>query len=212
MISCTLRLHCALGRQQQVLDHLLRDRRPALRRAPAQHVGDERARHAPVVDAAVLEVVGVLGGDHRLDEQLRDRANRERRSASPSRARRSGRCCDRGCASPAWAGTRPAGSDSAAWDRCRSRRTGRRHRRRRRTRRPCPAWIARMQVRAATRGRSPRPLPRRSGRAHHPLRARRRRLAATRADRDRRAMDQQPSRAVYPRIPGVQETSGRRTR
>ena len=104
-----LALHRALGREQQGLDHLLRDRRAALRRPPAQHVLDEGARHAHVVDAAVLEVVGVLGGDHRLDEHLRDRSNRGRRCASPSRARRSGRCCGRGCASPASGGSRRAG-------------------------------------------------------------------------------------------------------
>ncbi len=72
--------HGALGREQERLHHLLRDRRPALRGAAAQHVLDERAHHAAIVDAVVVEELGVLGGDHRLDQDLRDLVVRDHRA------------------------------------------------------------------------------------------------------------------------------------
>ena len=68
-----LAAHRPLRREDQVLHHLLRDRRAPLRAPPAQHVLEERAHHAAVVEPAVLEVVGVLGRDDGVDEQLGDR-------------------------------------------------------------------------------------------------------------------------------------------
>jgi hypothetical protein len=61
-----------LGREQEGLDHLLGDRRAALGLPPAQHVLDERTQHAPVVEAGVVPVVGILGRHHRVDQHLRE--------------------------------------------------------------------------------------------------------------------------------------------
>ena len=62
-----LALEGALGRQEQVLRHLLGDRRAALHHLVGLQVGRERAESAEDVDAAVLEEAPVLGGERRLD-------------------------------------------------------------------------------------------------------------------------------------------------
>ena len=59
-----------LGREQHLLDHLLRDGRGALGEFSAQQVLEESARHALVVQALVLEKVGILGGQHGLNQHL----------------------------------------------------------------------------------------------------------------------------------------------
>src|SRR5438477_5768666 len=59
---------------QLVLDELLRDRRPALDRGLVLDVREERAAHAPDVDAAVLEEALVLRRDDGLLQPRRDLA------------------------------------------------------------------------------------------------------------------------------------------
>jgi hypothetical protein len=64
--------HALFRREQELLDHLLGDGRGALGELAPDHVFDEGAHHALVVDALVLEVLGVLGGQQRLDHDLGD--------------------------------------------------------------------------------------------------------------------------------------------
>lgn len=68
-----LALERLLRREQERLDHLLGDRGGALlRAATGADVHDERAEHAPVVDAAVGPELVVLRGHERVDQDLRD--------------------------------------------------------------------------------------------------------------------------------------------
>ena len=73
MISCTLRRIERSGDSSRFLTTCCVIVDPPCALPPAQHVGDERAHHAHVVQAAVVEVFGVLRRDHRLHQQLRDR-------------------------------------------------------------------------------------------------------------------------------------------
>jgi hypothetical protein len=61
-----LALEPPLGREQQRLHDLLRDRAAALDDALVRHVHDEGARDAERIDAGMPVEVGVLGGEERL--------------------------------------------------------------------------------------------------------------------------------------------------
>jgi hypothetical protein len=66
--------------EQEVLRHLLRDGGGALRAAAGAvvlRIGDERARDAGEVDAAVLVEVLVLGCQERVDDQFWNRLDRQ---------------------------------------------------------------------------------------------------------------------------------------
>ena len=67
-----LAVHVLVAGQQEVLRHLLRDGRGALRPLGAEvlQIVHERAHHAQVVDAAVIVEAPVLGRQERCDGQL----------------------------------------------------------------------------------------------------------------------------------------------
>ena len=74
--SSSLRLSVRFGRQEQVLGQLLRQRRAALDEAADPQVGKCGARQPDGVDAPMLVEAAVLGGDHRVEQMLRDRVDR----------------------------------------------------------------------------------------------------------------------------------------
>ncbi len=65
-----LTLQGAFGRQEQILGHLLRDRRATLDDFVRLQVGRQRAKRAEDIDAPVLEEAAILGGQRRLDEGI----------------------------------------------------------------------------------------------------------------------------------------------
>ena len=76
-----LALERPLGREQEGLHDLLRDRRRAFLLAAGAEVREERAHHARVVDAAVGPELGVLGRDERVDHDRRDLVVGDERAA-----------------------------------------------------------------------------------------------------------------------------------
>src|SRR6185503_9791343 len=71
-----LALEAALGRQEERLHDLLRDRAAALYHPVAREIGPQRAQYAGRIDAAVAVELGVLGGEEREPHVLRDTIER----------------------------------------------------------------------------------------------------------------------------------------
>ena len=72
-----LSLQRLLGRQEEVLDQLLRDRAAADQVRPiAAHVGDDGAHRPDDVDAGVVVEAAVLDGEHRLNHARGNRGER----------------------------------------------------------------------------------------------------------------------------------------
>ena len=66
------------GREQGRLHELLGDRRASLPDSPCGHVGAQRPKHGPGVDAAVVPVVRVLRVEHRVHQRRGDPRQRHR--------------------------------------------------------------------------------------------------------------------------------------
>ena len=88
-----LALDGALGREHEVLDDLLRDRRGALHADVETHGVVERADHAEPVDPLVLHEIGILGGHEGVAHVQRDLFQRD--DGAPRATRRT-----RGCRTP----------------------------------------------------------------------------------------------------------------
>ena len=72
-----LALDGALGRQEQVLRHLLGDRRAALHHVIGARVLDDGAQGAHDVDAEMLVEARILGGERGVDDIRRDFLERD---------------------------------------------------------------------------------------------------------------------------------------